>query len=134
MKGALYNVKEKSGVTLYPSEWTIMECLWKHSPLTIVGVWHAVKDETNWSKSTVNTLLGRMALKGLIRYEEGRKAKEYYPCISHDEVAISETKSLLHRVYRGSVSMLMNALVEKDELSKEDIDELYEILKKAEKR
>lgn len=119
-------------VTLYQSEWNIMECLWEQSPLTIVGVWHAVKKKTGWSKSTVNTLLGRMVEKELIRYENGRKAKEYYPCVARDEVALSETRSLLDRVYHGSVGLLMNTLVEKDELTKEEIDELYGILKKAE--
>ncbi len=125
-------MREKRSITLYPSEWSIMESLWENSPMTIVGIWHAVEDETGWSKSTVNTLLGRMLDKELIRYEEGRKAKEYYPLVTRDEVAISETKSLIHRVYRGSVGMMLNTLVEKEELSKEEIDELYGILKKAE--
>jgi len=68
-------MQEKGGVTLYSSEWSIMECLWERSPLTIVGVWHAVKGKTGWSKSTVNTLLGRMLKKGLIRYEDGAKQR-----------------------------------------------------------
>jgi len=122
----------QNSVTLNTSEWSIMECLWETAPLTIVGVWHAVKIETEWSKSTVNTLLGRMVDKGLIRYEEGRKAKEYYPCVTRDMVALSETKSLLKRVYSGSVGMMMSTLVAKEELTKEDIDELYDILRKAE--
>jgi Predicted transcriptional regulator len=122
----------QNSIKLNSSEWGIMECLWANAPLTIVGVWHAVKGETGWSKSTVNTLLGRMVDKGIIRYEEGRKAKEYYPCVTRDMVALSETKSLLKRVYSGSVGMMVSTLVEKDELTKEDIDELYDILRKAE--
>jgi len=125
-------MQEKGGVTLYSSEWSIMECLWERSPLTIVGVWHAVKGKTGWSKSTVNTLLGRMLKKGLIRYEDGRKAKEYYPCVRRDEVAIAETESLLHRAYKGSVSLMMSAITQKRELSREEIDELYAILRRAE--
>ena len=121
----------QNSVLLNSSEWSIMECLWANAPLTIVGVWHTVKGETGWSKSTVNTLLGRMVDKGLIRYEEGRRAKEYYPCVTRDMVALSETKSLLKRVYSGSVGMMMSTLVEKEELTKAEIDELYDILKKA---
>jgi BlaI family penicillinase repressor len=83
----------------------IIECLWRESPRTIVGIWHALEDETGWSKSTVNTLLGRMAEKGLVRYEEGHRAREYYPCVAREAAAAAETRSLLERVYRGSVGL-----------------------------
>ncbi|NCB51750.1 MAG: BlaI/MecI/CopY family transcriptional regulator [Clostridia bacterium] len=125
-------MEEQENVALYPSERRIMECLWRESPRTIVGVWHALEDETGWSKSTVNTLLGRMVEKGIIRYKEGRRAREYYPCVAKDEAAVAETRSLLERVYRGSVGLMMTTLVEKDELTKEEIEELYDILRKAE--
>lgn len=123
---------EKRGVTLYPSEWRIMEALWRQSPRTIVGLWHALETETGWSKSTVNTLLGRMEEKGLVRYEEGRRAREYHPCVRREEAAMAETRSLLDKVYSGSVGLMMSALVEGEALSKEEIDELYDILKRAE--
>jgi BlaI family penicillinase repressor len=46
-------------------------------------------------------------------------------------VALSETKSLIDRVFKGSVNMMMSALVRSDELSKDEISELQAILKKA---
>jgi len=123
---------DEQNITLYSSEWRIMECLWTESPHTVTQLMHALKAETGWSKSTINTMVSRMEQKGLIYYKDGRKAREYYPAITRDEVARSETESLLSRVYRGSVGMMMNALVEKKPLSKEELDELYTILQKAE--
>ena len=35
-----------------------------------------------------------------------------------EDVALSETKSLIDRVFKGSVNMMMSALVRSDELSK----------------
>ena len=43
-----------------------------------------------------------------------------------------ETRSFLNKVYRGSVGLMMSALTQDRALSKEEIDELYEILRKAE--
>lgn len=46
-------------------------------------------------------------------------------------MALSETKSLLDRVFKGSVNMMMSTLVKSNELSKDEINELQAILKKA---
>ncbi len=95
---------------------------------------HRMRETVGWSKSTVTTMLGRMEHKGAVYYKEGVKAREYYPAVTREAAAMEETRSLLSRVYRGSVGMMMNMLVEENSLTREDIDELYEILKKAEEK
>lgn len=115
---------------LNKSEWTIIEKLWEQ-PYTMMQLFHVLKDETGWSKSTVVTLLGRMADKGLIDYRDGGKAREYYPLVRKEDVALSETKSLIDRVFKGSVNMMMSTLVKSNELSRDEIKELQDILKKA---
>ena len=113
-------------MTLNNSEWTIMEKLWEQ-PYTMMQLYHILEEETGWSKSTVVTMLGRMVDKGLAAYHEGGRAREYYPLVRKEDVALSETKSL----FKGSVNMMMSALVRSDELSKDEISELQAILKKA---
>ncbi|MBQ5676312.1 MAG: BlaI/MecI/CopY family transcriptional regulator [Lachnospiraceae bacterium] len=119
----------KRSIILQQSEWIIMEKLWEEHPRTIMQLYHELKVDPGWSKSTVNTLLGRMVDKGILYYEQGTKAKQYYPNVSRDDAALAETESLLERVYQGSVSMMMNTLVRKKDFSKEEITELYDILK-----
>ena len=119
----------QENVILQQSEWIIMEKLWEEHPRTIMQLYHALKEDPGWSKSTVNTLLGRMVDKEIIYYEQGTKAKQYYPNVSRDDAALAETESLIERVYQGSVSMLMNTLVKKKDFSKEEIRALYDILK-----
>ena len=46
--------------------------------------------------------------------------------------ARKETEDFLDRVYHGSVGLLMSAITRKQQLSKEEIDELYAILQQAE--
>ncbi len=123
---------EKENIILNESERHIMECLWLQSPLTVMQLVRSLSHKVGWAKSTVTTLVSRMEAKGLIYYQEGTKAREYYPAISREAAAISETESLLSRVYKGSVGMMMNTLVEKKSLSRDEIQELYEILRRAE--
>ena len=119
----------KENIILQQSEWIIMEKLWEEHPRTIMRLYHALKENPGWTKSTVNTLLGRMVDKGIIYYEQGTKAKQYYPNVNRDDAALAETESLIERVYQGSVSMMMNTLVKKKAFSKEEIRSLYDILK-----
>lgn len=121
----------KNVIMLQPSEWVIMEKLWEKNPKTIMQLYHELKENPGWSKSTVNTLLGRMVKKEILYYEEGAKAKQYYPNVSRDDVAIKETENLIERVYKGSVSMMLSTLIRNNNLNEDDIKELYQILGEA---
>lgn len=123
---------DEKKIVLQSSEWIIMEKLWEDNPRTIMQLYHVLKEEPGWSKSTVNTLLGRMVKKEIISYKEGLKAKQYYPNINRDDAAVAETESLIDRVYQGSVSMMLSTLVRSRHLSENDIKELYQILEESE--
>ena len=66
---------KKENAILQQSDRYIMEKLWEESPRTITQLYHELKEEQGWSKSTVNTLLTRMVEKGIIYYEEGGRAR-----------------------------------------------------------
>ena len=109
-----------------------MEKLWGAAPRTYVQLCHELKENPGWSRSTVQTMLERMTEKGILRYEMVGRAKHYYPNIERDDVAVAETRSLLDRAFEGSVSLLVSTLVRRKQLTKEEIEELYEILQEAE--
>ena len=109
-----------------------MTLLWE-APRTLMQMVEALKEEKGWAKSTVATMLNRMQKKGLIHYEARGRARLYFPAVEQEAVALRETHSFLQRVYRGSVGMMLNALLEEDRLSQEEIEELHEILRKADR-
>ncbi len=119
---------KKKEIILQQSERYIMEKLWENHPRTIMQLFHSLELDPGWSKSTVNTLLGRMVEKGIVYYEEGGKARQYYPAITREDADVAETRNLLQRVYRGSVGMMVNTMIKKNALSQEEIEELYQIL------
>jgi BlaI family penicillinase repressor len=73
-----------------------------------------------------------MTEKGLIRCDEKGGVKVYSPLIGREDAAVRETDDFINRVYKGSVSLMMSAVTKKQPLTKEEIDELYAILREAE--
>lgn len=125
---------EEKVISLSNSEWHIMENLWEESPKTATQLIKAMEEETGWAKSTTKTVLKRMEQKGCIAYREGEKAREYYPLLKRDEVVESETSSFINRIYNGSLGLMVNTLVKKQEISDQEMEELYQIIKDARKK
>lgn len=119
--------------TVTQSEWPIMELLWE-GPKTLMELVAALTDQIGWSKSTVTTMVRRMDDKGLITYSTEGRTKIFRPAVRREDVAARETDSLLQRAYNGSVGLLVSAMAQRNDLSKEDIAELYAILQEAEAR
>ena len=122
---------EEKAIGLSNSEWHIMENLWESSPKTATQLIKAMEEETGWAKSTTKTVLKRMEQKEYIAYKEGTKAREYYPLLQREEVVESETSSFLNRIYNGSLGLLVNTLVKKQDIPDEEMEELYNIIKAA---
>ncbi|MCM1048206.1 MAG: BlaI/MecI/CopY family transcriptional regulator [Clostridiales bacterium] len=119
-------------VKLSESEWKVISLLWEKAPCTMMQITNHFKETTGWSKHTVMTFLRRMEEKGAVHYEDGGRAKLYYPDIEKDEAVLQETEEFLDKVFGGRMGLMLNTMVEKKALSKEEIEELYEILKRAE--
>ena len=119
-------------IKLSEAEWKVMKLLWEESPKTMMQITNLLKETTGWTKHTVMTFLKRKEEKKAIHYEEGGRAKLYYPDIKKEEVVLQETEEFLHKVFDGRMGLMLNTMVEKKVLSKSEIDELYDILKKAE--
>lgn len=118
--------------TVTPSEWALLEILWRDGPQTLTELVPKLSESAGWSKSTTATMLRRMSEKGILGYEVQGRGKLFFPNIQREEVVDRERDSLLRRAYNGSIGMLVSAMAENNRLTKQDIAELYAILKDAE--
>ena len=122
-------------ISLTQAEWSVMECLWEAGPLTGREVTRRMEQRCGWSRSTTLTLLGRLEHKGALESVLAEKGpKEFSPILGREDAALGETKDFLGRVYQGSLSLMVSALTKKQALSREEMDELYELLKGLEER
>ncbi|MBD5515691.1 MAG: BlaI/MecI/CopY family transcriptional regulator [Lachnospiraceae bacterium] len=119
-------------VRLSEAEWKVMSLLWQEAPQTMMQLTNHFKETTGWTKHTVMTFLRRMEEKGAIHHEEGERAKLYYPDVGRDEAVQQETEEFLEKVFDGRMGLMLNTMVERKALSKEEIAEMYEILRRAE--
>ena len=118
-------------LTVTHTEWSIMELLWDE-PRTLMELVNTLGKTVGWSKSTVTTMVRRMTEKELIAYDTDGRTKLFRAAVDRENVVAQETDSLLDRAYRGSLGLMLSTMVNHKHLSKADIDELYEILRKAE--
>ena len=118
-------------INLSDSEWRLMNRLWDRSPMTITELTAALREDAGWTKNTIISVLSRLEAKGAVRYEEGGRAKQYFPTVDREDAARAETESFLSKVYGGSLGLMVSNLVESHALTEADIAELSAILEKA---
>ncbi len=121
-------------VKLSDAEWKVMEILWENAPKTMMEITNALKEETGWTKHTVMSFLKRMEEKGALHYEEGERAKIYYPDLKREDAVLQETEEFLDKVFHGKLGLLLNAMVQQKELSEEEIEELHQILESGNRK
>ena len=117
---------------LNASEWNVLNCLWENHPRTVMQLVADLEESVGWAKSTTITTLRRMEEKGLVHAGQAGRGKSYTPAVEREQAVIAETHSFLDRVYQGSVGLMMSAMARRQELSREEIAQLREILEKAE--
>ena len=122
----------KEHINLTEAEWSVMECLWEHSPRTGREVTQELEKIAGWNRSTTLTLLSRLEAKGAVSSNSEGSKKTFSAVLKREDAAMRETEDFLSRVYKGSVSLLVSAMTKKKALSKTEIQELYAMLKELE--
>ncbi len=118
-------------IVLTAAEWNIMESLWEGAPKIGSEIVQDVKEIAGYSRSTTLTMLRRMTEKGYLACREENGIKHYSPLIDREAAMQQETDHFLNRVYHGSLSLMVSSFTKRQKLSQEEIESLYEILKKA---
>ena len=114
------------------SELEVLEVLWRsEEPMPIAAIRAALEETHSWDASTVKTLLRRLREKGAVDCEK-RDVFYYWPLLGRKDYQRWSTQSFLQRVYQGSVGLMVSAMTQDRALSREEIDELYAILRQAE--
>ncbi|MBR4658986.1 MAG: BlaI/MecI/CopY family transcriptional regulator [Clostridia bacterium] len=116
-------------ISLSDGEWKLMNLLWDENPQTIGRMVDALRHDTGWTKATVNIMLNRLAEKGAVRIETGGRSKLFYPVLDREQAVRQEAKSTLEKIRTGGIGLLISTIAGESDLTKEDVEELYRILK-----
>jgi len=119
------------------AEWQVMNVIWDTGKTTSQAIVQQLKSETNWSEMTIKSLIGRLVKKKVAGYEVDKNDKRiyyYYPIIKRDQCIRDETNIFLKKFYNGALSSMLSSFVKKNELTREEMDELIKILESGKKK
>lgn len=111
------------------AELEVMRILWREGkPVPFSDIRIELQNTTDWEKSTINTLIRRLADKGVITSQK-QNVIYYTPNISEAEYIQAEEKNMLDKLYGGSAKKFVAALCNRGQLNEDDIDELKAFFK-----
>lgn len=113
---------------LFDSEAKVMEIIWDKGSVSAKEISLIAAQSIGWNKNTTYTVIKKLEAKGFIRRDD--PGFVCTPLVSRDEMQKVEAKSLLNRVFGGSRKALFSALLEDEQLSENEIDELRKLIDK----
>lgn len=123
-------MKYNSGLS--ENEWYIMQVLWEKSSASLREICDALKESKGWTKHAISSFLKRMQEKGAISVDESGKVKNYVAVWNKEETILEETQSIMERVYKGNLLLMVSNAVKEQKLTKEEIEELKNMLDRME--
>ena len=115
------------------SEFEVMEIVWDYpfpTPITTLQIMDRMKPGRNIKLQTLLTMLLRLVEKGYLTSERVGRERNYSPVISKHDYMQIEKETFMARHFINSMSSLVNAFYEDQEISQEEIEDLKEWLSK----
>lgn len=113
-------------VKLFDSELKVMDTLWKHGDLTAKEISAILKEQIGWNTNTTYTVIKKCIAKHAIE-----RCEPHFLCralIGKEQVQAAETEELINKVFDGSADMLFASLLNRKQLSKQQIEKLRQIV------
>ena len=118
---------------LTPAEWELMDTVWKlgGAPSVREVMEHAYPNGEK-AYTTVQTLMNLLEKKGLLTRKKIGLVNFYTPTRQREEMARTETRTLISRVFHGSAPALANFLIDQEDLNLDDIKKIKKLLDEKE--
>src|SRR5688572_5231744 len=111
-----------------PSELEILQILWSRGPATVREIHDSLSQEKDVGYTSALKLLQIMTTKGLVTRIEEQRAHVYEAAMPAETTKQQFAADVLHRVFRGSTSQLMQHALSGKRSSKKEIDEIRRLL------
>ena len=126
--------KEKdSEIRLGRLEMQIMNVVWEKGSATVHDVKDALGKGRKPAYSTILTMMRKIEAKGYLAHDVDNRTYVYRPTISQKVARKSILGDIIDRLFEGSPTLLLNSLVEQDQVSREDLNQLQALIKEATK-
>jgi BlaI family penicillinase repressor len=123
----------KNPAELTPAEWTIIKAVWESEPCTAPAIQEKLQRDTQWSYSTVRTMMDRMVAKGLLVGQKTAKVTQFRSAVTRDQAQRGELLYALKNAFNGALTPMMQCLLNSGEVSPAELSELEALIKAKKK-
>ena len=119
------------------AELEVLKVLWEHAPLTVRQIETLFRRRKNrWAYNTILTLLSRLRAKGHVAQERAATGAAFLfrAAVSRQDLVGQGLTALADRMCDGTASPLMQALVQGNRLSAQEIAVLRKMLDQMQER
>ena len=120
-------------IELTEAEWTVIKAVWDTEPCTAPAIQGRLFKQTEWTYSTVRTLMDRMVGKGLLTAAKQRNITRYRSAVTRAQAQRGELLYALKHAFNGALTPLVQCLLESNEISRDELDELKQLIAGHEK-
>src|SRR3954470_14587684 len=115
------------------AEYEVMKVIWNFEPIATPEVVEKLSNKSDWKPNTIHTMLARLVKKKALHARKDGRVFIYTSLVEKHEYVEQKSKSFLKQFFGGTLNSMILNFIENDQLSKEDISELKEILSKRDK-
>lgn len=119
--------KEVETMTIYDSELKVLEVLWENGPMIASEIAKLLSIKIGWNRNTTYTVIKNTVKKGLVERSEPK-----FLCtakISLENARKNTIDEIKEKYFDNSSFELIQCMLSSKELSNEEIEELYSIIK-----
>lgn len=109
---------------LSEAELDIMLAIWKTEPPVQRTDLEELQKSRSWADTTLLTLLAKLVEKGYLSVEKQGRHNLYRPLVEKADYRRWASRSFLGKMYQSSVSRMVASLVESNDLTESDLQEL----------
>ena len=113
----------------------IMKVLWRRTePTTVAEVHEALSDEGKLAYTTIATMLRKMEARGLVRHRVEERKFFYRAAVQSEEITRNISAHFLDRLFEGSLADMLAHLLTTQEISREELARLEELIAKRKEK
>jgi BlaI family penicillinase repressor len=117
------------------TELDILKVLWEHGPGTVREVNALLRAQgRRWAYTTVLTLLQRLEAKGVVTSDKSGLAHVFRPAVTREKLLRQRLKDLANQLCEGTATPLVQALVEGQRFTPEEISHFRQLLDELESK
>ena len=110
------------------AEWEIMRVVWTKEETTSSQILEILEQKTDWTASTVKTLLKRLVDKGYLATQKSGKSFLYSALVSEEEAINRQADELFDKFCQRKHTAIIKHLVEITLMTMADINDLQALL------